>query len=571
MANIINHNFHDLKLLLKSDEYWDFFINHDRMPSLNDLKDNTKIYDKCLISYIDISNKDCVYQNWIYSLDEYKWQYAFLDDTYAMKNISFTGFDNGLLYFEKDKITNKDFVELYTNPNSFSVSNTNLKLHQVTGVTQQFEYPVTVEEDKLKLNGGFYQGFFKTECDKYQVLPSVLNNGDVWHFEFTLNKQDFEKESNKTLNDKYPENKGIFFYIGTRAENKWVYLYDYLEEVKKASPCILSGMTDNDLYYQENNFDNTILEDLFNMQPNELIRKKRFSIEDLFEVEEDENDNLKQIDCSYEKETYQVENELDISDFNYNTSDEINVSLNEKAIKTNNKYLLFNRTCTGYSVNNWDENIEMNIIDNTKDYDENLFLLMNRTCTGYNVNNIEASGHEIKHKYNIYKDLYNNALAFIIKDDGSIGYRYLVLDCETENQINMIEAYSYPNIIQENLWYTINIQICAYEKTMKLYFYVNGELKFISNEIPKLDLRNLYEHISKQEGVPYNISLGGGTQGLCETVMPNYYFIPNHVFPLEQYFAGSFIGYISSFKMYDCFMEHIHIKHNYIWNKTKYK
>jgi hypothetical protein len=41
-----------------------------------------------------------------------------------------------------------------------------------------------------------------------------------------MKKCDLEPESDKTLNDKYPENKGIFFYLGTRAENKWIYMYD---------------------------------------------------------------------------------------------------------------------------------------------------------------------------------------------------------------------------------------------------------------------------------------------------------------------------------------------------------
>ena len=50
-------------------------------------------------------------------------------------------------------------------------------------------------------------------------------------------------ESTKTLNDKYPENKGIFFYIGTRAENKWIYLYDE-EDVDGLENCYQLGMDD---------------------------------------------------------------------------------------------------------------------------------------------------------------------------------------------------------------------------------------------------------------------------------------------------------------------------------------
>ena len=52
------------------------------------------------------------------------------------------------------------------------------------------------------------------------------------------------------------------------------------------------------------------------------------------------------------------------------------------------------------------------------------------------------------------------------------------------------------------------------------------KLIFCNKELPKLDLRHLKEEKRKQEGVPFNISLGGGTQGLCETILPNYMLEP---------------------------------------------
>ena len=52
-----------------------------------------------------------------------------------------------------------------------------------------------------------------------------------------------EKESDKTLNDKYPNNKGIFFYIGTRAENKWIYLYDK-DDRENLEECTELGVDD---------------------------------------------------------------------------------------------------------------------------------------------------------------------------------------------------------------------------------------------------------------------------------------------------------------------------------------
>jgi hypothetical protein len=45
---------------------------------------------------------------------------------------------------------------------------------------------------------------------------------------------------------------------------------------------------------------------------------------------------------------------------------------------------------------------------------------------------------------------------------------------------------------------------------------------------------------------------------------------PTRVYPLEKYFGGSFIGYISSFKIYNCFMEYNNIYNNYIFEKNRY-
>ena len=234
MSNIINNNFHNLKLKINNDEYWDFFVNKDYFPSY--YSDSSKMYDKCLISYIDAEIDECVIDNLLIGNKLYVWEYNNVID-HTMNNIGFTGLDNGLISFRRDLHNNRSFYEKYVNSKyEINANDLTLKLHQVSGGTNLYEYPITVLENMIKLNGGFYQGFFKTECDKYQVLPSVFESGDVWQFEFVLNKTEFEKESDKTLNDKYPENKGIFFYIGTRAENKWAYWYNKDDECFSLAP-----------------------------------------------------------------------------------------------------------------------------------------------------------------------------------------------------------------------------------------------------------------------------------------------------------------------------------------------
>ena len=203
MANLKVNNYDNLKLRINLDEYWDFYVNKDsygsyRLPS--------GLYDNCLISYIDLCDSACTDgSEWIYSKSGYAWGESKAID-YTLYNITYTGVDNGLFKFRKDRISNKDFVKIFQE-NSFKIdeSDYRLKLHAVSGNTLQYDYPLSIENCAVRLNGGFYQGFFKTECDKYQVLPTSFEHGDTLNFEFTLKKCDLEKESDKTLNDKYPQ------------------------------------------------------------------------------------------------------------------------------------------------------------------------------------------------------------------------------------------------------------------------------------------------------------------------------------------------------------------------------
>ena len=95
---------------------------------------------------------------------------------------------------------------------------------------------------------------------------------------------------------------------------------------------------------------------------------------------------------------------------------------------------------------------------------------------------------------------------------------------------------------------------------MKIFIYVDGYLKFVSQELNEIRLRELNERDDKQEFVPFNISLGGGTQGLMESTWINSYNGFPYILPLEEHFAGSFIGDIKSFKIYDCMLEYNEIK-----------
>lgn len=661
MNNLKENNRHDLKLMLNYDEYWDFFLDLDGYAPYSF---GSGMYDDCLISYIDACNPNCFSgDTWLYSTDNYSWESGTSIDN-TLYDISYTGTDNGLFRFRKDRISNKDFLELYQN-NSYRIEGDDyrLKLHAVSGNTLQYEYPLHVDNCQIKLNGGFYQGFFKTECDKYQILPSKLEENAPWEFEFELKKCNLEAESTKTLNDKYPENKGIFFYIGTRAENKWVYLYkddddcftlspdDYVEDAHIDKKDYIIGnfydpypdfqetiedyMEDytnynyyDDKYYQKDCddeivgleeyvdepynpkiIDENLPHDNFDSwccnveeQPKKDIPSRKFfrtcmckscgcisRTIDENNQESDKTSNEKGADIKHllfgddyyisdfdglDYDTDYWEPELDISDFEYETENEIKLKDANKILlySTDNKFILFNRTCTGYTINNWVDGLQLEVYGRKNKFKDNLFILMNRTCTGYTVDNIDELRDKVNNEYDytdFYGDLYNNAMAFRITDDGEIGYRLLTIDCSIsgDDKTKIEEGYSNKGVIKDCQWQTIHVKIIPTLDTMKLYFYVDGKLVYITKNLPKLDLRELNEMYEKQEGVPYNISLGGGTQGLAETILPNYMLNPYRIYPLEKYFAGSFIGYMRSFKFYDCSLEYGNILQNYKFEK----
>jgi hypothetical protein len=69
-------------------------------------------------------------------------------------------------------------------------------------------------------NGGFYQGYYKAEGYDYQVLPNRYISGVT--FEFVINNQDFDNDCEiPRLNDVYTQNEGFLFYYGLKQENPY--------------------------------------------------------------------------------------------------------------------------------------------------------------------------------------------------------------------------------------------------------------------------------------------------------------------------------------------------------------
>ena len=136
------------------------------------------------------------------------------------------------------------------------------------------------------------------------------------------------------------------------------------------------------------------------------------------------------------------------------------------------------------------------------------------------------------------------------------------------------------------------IQSSKYRKG-RLKIYINGKLFHTIENFEEIIPRALNTDKEKQVGVPFNISWGGGTQGLREnltfssTTLPNGPYIQDpECFPIndltgttfnglktniliEQNFAGTFEGAISQFRMYTTPLSAPEVKHNFkILNQT---
>lgn len=586
MSNILNHNRGIFQFDLNKEDYWDFHLCVDN--SFTDIGEG--LVERCLSAYIDFSDDECIWFDRVYSKTKYVWDNAVNNGGLSFNSFGYTSVDNGKTFYEKDKITNKEFFNIFTNTNfKFEDGDTRLTLSKVKGNHQLYDYSndITFWNDTFqvaKLNGGWYQGFFCGNDGKdYKTLPTDIGNG--WNLEFVLNKEDFDKTNNRLI-DAYPENKGIFCYIGTRAENKWWIKYLTDHNFDWCKPTAFS-----DEYVETKYTDDNHLNDDYFKALVEIYEAEGYFGEDYLVQQENtaesafSNEYFKEQTCDvyndYVTDEY-FEQDLKI-DENMTLQTESGYDMyqpNIKEIKTDNKFLMFDRTREGQKANTWNENTELVLNYIEKPNIGNYFTLFHRGCDGYDVHKIQEVLNVKNKEYNVLNDIYRNALAFQIKDDGTIGYKYLSKDCDSEEENYKIESeYTNDSVILNNKWYTINIKIMPlrhFDKSnslcltqnpvtdkMQISIYVNGKLVMLSKELPMLNLKPLNDLFDKQEGVPFNISIGGGTQGLAEVVYLNYMKLPEYVLPLEKEFGGSFIGWLKSFKFYTCPLNYYEIERNY--------
>lgn len=563
MAEILNkYKRWKPRLIINRDRELDFVLSQDNSHTVEIEGGLTK---RCLISYIDTNIDSCIDEDGnLSSFSGFTYE-NYLNNNVKLDDFGFSGIDNGRILYD-NTIKLDEFIGVLSG-SSIELENGDPKLHlyPVQGNSNYYTYHSEIMKDSrdryYAFKGGFMQGFYKLHEFDYAILPNHIEN--CWNLEFVIRPRSDYEESGMTLNMEHPENKGIFFYMGTRSENKFARFNG--EDLIKYP--FRNGFEDNcfDLCEKEKSsgatkYDLLWLYNFLHAQPTDA--------------------NLCGKECWHCHDSGETESSLTSCAIDIETSNGHKLDNRRYfEVSTDNKFIFFDRTKDGFTVNTWDDDDAVVVINQEKfPEDDNLFLLMNRGKSGYTVNTIDEYFDNLtgqSENYSMINDITDNAFALKVNEDGSVGYKYLIKDCDAPSGYSVKSESTFPGMVEDNNWTTINVMCkildgsldrcgnsLGYRK-MKIFIYVNGYLKLVSQELPEFRFRELKEYYDKQEGVPFNISLGGGTQGLAESMWTDNYKHPYcRVLPIEENFGGTFIGDLRSFKFYGCQIQYNEIKNN---------
>jgi hypothetical protein len=508
---IDNYYFNNFDGKLVPDNYWDFHLTSDNQgmslpyaTSCRNLECSDGIInDTDLVMWFDVNNSGTTLDgNVLCSLIEWTGVTITPSSGMTLSDFGLVGVDNG-------RVTGFTDVIILTS------GDTKVKLYPVTG--QTYVYPWTFltgstsgDCDMGKSicgNGGFYQGFFKIDFEKpapvssttittnscgdsvtgttiekgdpdakvYELMPTTWEKG--WTMETWVKPNtSCDSTTGMTLNDLYSDNQGFFFYIGTRAENK------YWNVFSGETGTTTTGIPLNP------------------------------------ETEVDEGLNGGQ-------------------DW-------------------------FSKSPYGFS-HPWAYS--------------SCF-----TCCG-GITGSTSSSVTSGSSYTHCNELGENALGFRITPDGRLGWRKLTGTGECRNNKDVItgttveEEYTTESVIPTGN--TVSLIQVVYVQgngvkfglpTGTLKMFVNGRLVLKSKDFIGLQLRALNTWSDKQQGVPFNISWGGGSQGLLESRTFGGPDPDDKGLLIEENFAGSFLGELSQLRFYKRPLNILELRNNLFVDCDRY-
>lgn len=557
----------------------------NRMPfSFNFNNTGTTI---CAVSGCSFSSDTIVSENYWNPLD--------IDPNFCpvvteLCDIGLTGIDNGLvpnMSGETIEITTGLYTSVQDRFSRYKYDR-RMKMHPITGFTtsenrlwndDSYTYDlsyVNVGGDigyVAQLNGGFYQGFYKIAGYDYQVFPERVSLG--WTAEFML-KYRWTGDTSVGLNNRYPDNKGTFFYMGARAENKFYHYADGSPAQDTGYTRVTSGLTCMHTcgcsssantastclsVYQISGGSSTNCSCGCNCQCNVTAKYP-------------EKDPL------YDEVSNALS--LRLSGDTGNPRLCVKVFRMTGGCETSGTCLTGLTYTTGTSVTEWCST--RGIFD---------------FCSGTTYPNVE---HWVQIDAVFQRNEWLDTCD--LYDKGGLGLIVSTVFTATSanNSVSLIEpplTHEQPydpattEVVKFNDMWTEEI----YYRLGTLKFYVNGRLFMVAENFEEIIPRLLNTERENQIGVGYNISLGGGTQGLhdnltfsggCPPELSGItyqqdpeclttYDLDNTIYSglttqiqLETLFGGSMIGEISAFRMYTEPLNAAQIKHNFKILENKY-
>ncbi len=633
--NLNNYYFNRLDVKLNYSSYYDFFLAADE----NDFNREV-VYSNNIIGY----NNGCVLPVWIdlnvtgttsgcstaptltcdsqtgtpqIILSQNSWCSATTtcecpytgtssgNSAYTVYNINLTGIDNGLF----TGMTSAATISLYEDiprDTTFCAQtyDKRFKMHQVTASTyspHDISYVISSATDTSgyyqELQGGFYQGFWKLYGYPYEILPTRPACG--WTMEtflklratgtttpdsastcFSTVKDDCDNTT--TLNDVYYNNSGFFYYQGTRAENKFWKSFSaetgctsytgYCKETGlSADSCSLTATTGVTGFTAVQEVDCCNVPITAHTLGPTTISGKVSS-------------------CSTTAHT------LPVSAITDTWSNAFGVRLTPD-FKIGYRALRFTGSCvtTGTSVDcntggtfNCGYSVEEQYSDlicppiiksgTCEDTWMHVAVVYEREfcLSGCNIYN-EGGLYDLLHTPSTYwyeryswdttKRCHNEYP--LIPEDA-----YYDLECSgtTDGYLSSTANTTYGKWLSQK-----------YLREGTLTFYVNGRRVMKVDSFEEIIPRALNTHRDLQVGVPFNMSWGGGSQGLYENMTysgtpasacsknPPYQQDPDDLgLLIEKNFAGTWMGGISQFRYYIEPLQADEVYHNFLVNKDRY-
>jgi len=434
-----------------------------------------------------------------------------------------------------------------------------------------------------ELYGGFYQGFYKLFGYPYEVFPERVKKG--WTSEMILKprqRDEYNIQSDEYyLNDLYPENSNTFFFMGTRSENKFYHTSSGSTQTGSTHSCdgteIIFGTSESGYTKDTSSLNDTFVSC--------ACSDSGVTNSDCVRIYPSTGDS-KTISYSHDPSMDIYSNGLSVRF----KGDPINPKICVK-------YITITGSCvndgkcedmtsfkTGYCINE--------ICSTSAIYDSCNFL--NGTCGSSNTEEkwVMISTVFERKDYIEDCDLLNfGGLGSIRKKlyQSEIEDRYV--DMIKPPQTHEGDTKQKPKIVTtiNHKWFEERN-----ERLGTLKVYVNGYLLLTIDDFEEIIPRELRTEKEKQIGVPFNISWGGGTQGLRENLIPvnpqqlngpyiqdkqlfnketlsgtSYSSLTTNMLS-ESTFGGSFMGGISQFRMYTEPLTAPQIQHNFRVSKDRY-